>query len=950
MPWPSSQMAAEAERPTETAVGGTAATLRTSDVTAGERHAGEAVGRYVVLERVGAGAMGAVYAAYDPALDRRVALKLLHFEPRARRRERRRERLLQEAKALARLRHPNIVTVYDVGVMNEEVFIAMEYVQGPTLRDWLKSAQRSWRAVVATFVAAGRGLAAAHAAGVIHRDFKPDNVLVDEDGRARVVDFSISESVDPSEQSQNSEDGPSGGSIAGTPRYMAPEQHLGQLAHARADQYCFCVALYEALHEVRPFGDVVSELLERKQARQLEPSPRDRELPPWLREVLLRGLEPSPARRWPNMDALLAMLSRDPQALRRRRALGVGAAVLLLGAGSAATLAVVEESGPSCQAPRDALQALWNTERSAALEQAFRATGAAFADAAWQRVGERLEAWQEAWRSEYTQACRATHVLGEQSPQLLDLRMACLRQRKDELDATLSSAFAPAAIDAELVSHADEVLDTLESPQSCARTALHKELPVAAAEVLVPLERADALRAAARLEPALEAARQAQQAADEIGDPRLEALAHFTIGRILADGSHRDAARGELLEAFFVARGAGVAGTAARAAISLIKLVAVDEAAFDDAALWSRHAAVEIAAAGEPVLQVRHLLGRAYLADLRSEYTEALSLYQQALEVLDRQPIWDESLRIGALTGIGNMHQAMGHVEEALHYQEQARQQLEDEVGADHPRMGAIYNNIGNAQSSLGRYQAALASYERALQIWRNTYGDEHPRVSAVLHNLGSVRKEMGDWEAARDYYRREGEIALASFGPTHPVMIDYHLSIGETFLQQGQLSKAREHYELAHKLALETLGTEHFTTGVTWDNLGILARREGRLRESRQAHEKALDILRNVVGADSPILAHPYLGLARVALEQNSPAAALTHTRATLALDEHGGLEPAMRTEALILAARALQSSGGDRDEAQRLAHRANQEASKLIGYAELRREVARWLAAHPR
>jgi serine/threonine protein kinase len=239
--------------------------------TAGALAPGDTVGRYVILSMVGRGGMGEVYAAYDPQLDRRIALKLLHETALGGASGRvARERLLREAKAIARLSHPNVVVVHDAGAIEdpthgERVFLAMEFVEGATLSAWLEAEPRSWRAVREVFVAAGEGLAAAHEAGLVHRDFKPQNVMVAGEGSVRVMDFGL---ASDSSEAASGGDGPLDlmgaaaptsrtvaltrtGVLLGTPLYMAPEQFLGRATDARSDQFSFCVALHDGVHQRR---------------------------------------------------------------------------------------------------------------------------------------------------------------------------------------------------------------------------------------------------------------------------------------------------------------------------------------------------------------------------------------------------------------------------------------------------------------------------------------------------------------------------------------------------------------------------------------------------------------------------------------------------------------------------------------------------------------------------
>ncbi|MEZ4383916.1 MAG: serine/threonine-protein kinase [Nannocystaceae bacterium] len=279
--------------------------------------AGDRVGRYIVRKAIGAGGMGVVYLAQDPELDRLVALKLLH---RSDGDEDARERLLREAKATARLAHPNVVSVFDVGPYEGGSFVALEYVHGGTLRQWLHQPGRAWVEIVQALIHAGHGLAAAHAAGLVHRDFKPENVLVGDDGRPRVLDFGLARVAAPAEERAGPAMIPAGsdatatvlsteGGLIGTPAYMAPEQHLGEGADARTDQFSFCVALYEALHGARPFaGDDLRTLSLSIVRGELSTGYRSPRVPDWLNQALERGLRVAPERRFGSMRELLATL------------------------------------------------------------------------------------------------------------------------------------------------------------------------------------------------------------------------------------------------------------------------------------------------------------------------------------------------------------------------------------------------------------------------------------------------------------------------------------------------------------------------------------------------------------------------------------------------------------------------------------------------------------------
>lgn len=315
------------------------------------------IGRFAVLHLLGAGGMGQVYAAYDAELDRRIAIKLLLGEGSGDAEGR--TRLLREAQAMARVSHPNVVPIFEVGEHEGRIFIAMEYVHGITLREWCAEASRSWQELVAVYLQAARGLAAAHDVGIIHRDFKPDNALVSAGGepRVRVLDFGLAAlpgaalgaSADVIACSIPDDRLTLTGAVMGTPAYMAPEQQRGGDVDDRADVFALCVALYEAIYGVRPFaGATVSELFAAVQAGELRPPPEGAEAAPKeLRDLLRRGLAVEPDARWPSMSALASALAglldeKEERARDRRRGLRVRLRFLTV-AGLLASAAIVRQ-------------------------------------------------------------------------------------------------------------------------------------------------------------------------------------------------------------------------------------------------------------------------------------------------------------------------------------------------------------------------------------------------------------------------------------------------------------------------------------------------------------------------------------------------------------------------------------------------------------------------------
>ncbi|MCA9707641.1 MAG: serine/threonine protein kinase, partial [Myxococcales bacterium] len=348
------------------------------------------VGRYHVDECIGRGAMGVVLRAHDPSLDRVVAIKLLHAHAPSRDGA---KRLLREAQALAQLSHPNVIDVYDVGTVGGRIFIAMEYVAGHTLADWLERRPPPPReAILDAFVQAGRGLAAAHAAGLVHRDFKPANVLRGHDGRVRVVDFGLA--APPREQevqaTLGSQDDDAAdvrmtatGFVVGTPAYMSPEAHCGAPADARSDQFSFCVSLFEALWGQRPFlGKTPKEVAAQAANGEIH-VPAGADVPAAVRDAVLRGLRAHASERWPSMEALLQAL-RPP----RRR---IWPWLLTAGAVGTVTAVALWPRPSPCERAADAVTQIWSDDARSRMQQAFGASGLSYATDTWQRVEGRLQ-------------------------------------------------------------------------------------------------------------------------------------------------------------------------------------------------------------------------------------------------------------------------------------------------------------------------------------------------------------------------------------------------------------------------------------------------------------------------------------------------------------------------------------------------------------------------------
>ncbi len=505
-----------------------------------------------MLGSLGAGGMGLVLSAYDPHLDRKVALKLLRGDVTQRlESESRRASLVREAQAMARLQHPNVVAVYELGFLDDTAYLVMEQVDGKTLRGWLAERQRGWTDVADALVQAGRGLAAAHRAGIVHRDVKPDNILVGEDGRTRISDFGLASASSAS------------GTVVGTRGYLAPEVEAGERGDARADQFAFCVSVWEALHGERPTAGV-------------QP-PAERRAPTWIYRALVRGLATHPDARWPSLDVLLDKLAHRP--FWRWQTLM--AVAVLAGLGLAATWELARpRPGDPCAGAAARLAGVWDTPRQDAVRTAFAATALPYQERTWQRVSTRLDDYARNWVDMEGEACRATRTEGRQSDTLMDLRMACLERRRAVLGA-LTELWAQ-GVDAETLVAAPDAAGRLAPLAECAdaralteRSPLPSD-PAQSARVVANhahLDSVQALILAHHLSAAKPAAAAVRAAADATGWPLARAEAAFAQGDILGQ-LYDPAAQPFFVESAQLAGDARDDRLAARALIELVRSLA----------------------------------------------------------------------------------------------------------------------------------------------------------------------------------------------------------------------------------------------------------------------------------------------------------------------------------------------------------------------------------------
>jgi tetratricopeptide (TPR) repeat protein len=736
---------------------------------------GTNVGRYVVLSLVGRGGMGEVYAAYHPELDRKIALKLLHAgagpDVAAGR-----ARMLREAKAIARLSHPNVVGVHDAGTVGERVYIAMEFVDGRTVAEWLREQPRDWREVRDVFLASGRGLAAAHAAGIVHRDFKPHNVMVGRDGKVRVMDFGLASSSDdaPVEGAPGGGHGASvtetaalagvgltrTGVLLGTPAYMAPEQFRAEPADASTDQFSFCVSLFEGLYGERPFaGETVAALAAAVTAGKPRDPSQPGRAPAWLRRVIMRGLQRRREDRYPSMEALLDGLVADPVARTKRRAmwaaLVVGVAAIVAGG--------IKLGGAErrlCQGAASRFTGIWDsavpeTGRRAAIHRAFAASGQGYAEQAFRGAARLVDEYVARWTSMYTDTCEATHVRGEQSAEVLDLRMACLNERLGNVRA-LAAVFS--AADAKVVENAVNAAAALPALERCADVKLLQAV-VKPPEDPATRRRVDELRGELAQLVALRDSGQCARAtpAAEVLITKVRALGYTPL---IAETLSAAAAMGEqcgdpalMIERYKEAHTAAAASRhdeiAAFSSTNLAFFAVNRTGELPLARLWLDVARGDVARLGREAYPTAILaLDEGQLALADRQYDRALEHWARAHAMFERVLGPNHPWTVNIEMDQGDWLERAGRLEEALAVDKRLVARAEQLLGADHPELGLITNNLGEVLNLLGRYEDAEAAYSRAQQIFRKN-GADRTLLAWVMTGIGRARIGQGDAEAA---------------------------------------------------------------------------------------------------------------------------------------------------------------------------------------------------------
>jgi eukaryotic-like serine/threonine-protein kinase len=934
------------------------------DLTTGAR-----VGRYIVHDLIGQGGMGLVYTAHDPELDRWVAVKLLRSNPTrtAEGESFGQMRLLREAQAMAQLSHPNVLPVYDVGKFGTSVFVAMELVRGVTLDKWVRAKTHPWRELLDVFIEAGRGLVAAHAAGLVHRDFKPANVLMGEDSRPRLTDFGIARtqrSMDSSTSSGPQETPHSGsssldtpltqaGAMMGSPGYMAPEQYAGVATSPATDQFSFCVSLYEALYGTRPFrGASIVELAHATAMGIVPPPPRGTQVPLWIHKVIEKGLSREPQARHASMQAVLDALSNDP-AVKRRRAATIASVAGIVALSLVFGVWAQTHKANACPKSSERLKGVWDPEIQARAEKAFLATGKSYAPLSWDHARTQMDGYAQKWLLARTDACEASYVRGEQTREQMQLRYTCLDRRLEELKA-LAQELVYA--DVEVVDQASIAVVRLSSVEDCAqvksladRARIPPEAVGAVEQLSQQLAQARALRAAGKYTAARAKVGPAVESAQKLKLPAQQAEADLTLGEIDVSLNDWSGARDALESAARNAEAAGDDPVAARALALMISVVGWRlERPAEGKALAALAGGIVERIGGDPPIEATVLEGLGDAQWQNGERAESLTSYRKALErrVASEGP---QSPDVARLHGsIGWVLSEQGAIAEARDELLKSKAIREKVLGGDHPELSNVWGALAQLAVVQGDYVEAALDDSRALPIAEQALGRDSLAVARIQLNVAQWHALNAEPDRALELLR----LAQAT--------LDKHPDAARTYTLQalrvhGRIEAVQGHWAEAMKFdrqdmteSLAAYGPDHpETISVAFDvarELEML----GKHREALDLFEKDLAIMDRKGLEHDPEYAAALTDSARVLKAQGHAAEATERLERAVSLLPMGKGNPRRVAAARFALAEVLWAQKGDHTRAKQLAADAHTEYLSASRQAEAE-HVAAWIGAHP-
>lgn len=865
---------------------------------------GTRVGRYVLLEPLGRGAMGQVYLAYDPDLTRHVALKLLRPDLAAASDETGadpKRRFLREAQAAAQLVHPHVVAVHEAGIERGIPFIAMELVRGQTLKEWMASQGGSphpWREVVELFEQAGRGLMAAHAAQILHRDFKPDNVLLDGEGRAKVADFGLasrastvdgsgsSPSLDmPLEGADGGSVPPSGswndvrltvtGNVMGTPAYMAPEQHRTARVDARADVFSFCAALYEALYGERPFrGDDMRAVFRAKISGPPRPPDGAPRVPRWLADAVRRGLEPKRDRRFDSIESVLEAFEHGRR--RRRRRMGLSAvamAAAAVAAGIGGARLTRESAIAACEAEGAAIEETWNDRRARALSGALADSHVPHAEEAFRRVRPWLDDYAAQWRAGRSSVCVQTEVDASfvWEPSLLERSRWCFDERRSRLDALVTLL---EEADAVAATRAVGAVADLPELASCADPHALREVMLPAPERRDEIRglhrsfaRLDALHSMGRYDAASELATKLRPAVAQVDwAPATVAFDRRRADLAMELGRYDEAAS-LYEETYFAAMRAEVPVEAIESAGGLGYLLVTFRHEPAMARRWTRHVDVLLDQIPDPLSLRRsdNLNLRGILRDDMSDFEGAEALYRDVLAIR-REALGDRHPDVArALENLAGALRKQGELEEALELNGRATEIKEATLGPRHPSVASSLNHRALLLQDAQMYEEAEAISRRSVELLEEIHGPEHLDVAMGLNNLALILDSQRDFEGAQAVQLRAIRIKEKVLGPESADVAVGYDNLGLSYYRAEKYARAREAYARSQEIQSRSLDPDDPDQAYAIGGLAAVERELGNLEAARDGFARALELREKAFGPEHGRVAWSLEDLAEV-------------------------------------------------------------------------------------
>ena len=877
------------------------------------------LGAHRVLRRLGSGGMGEVYLAFNARLERLEALKVLRAsegqDPRAR------ARLRGEAQALARLSHPNVVHVYSADESADgTVYLAMEFIEGRTLETWQHKRAQTWREVVEVYVAAGRGIAAAHKAGLVHRDIKPSNVLIAEgegpvSGRVKVIDFGLAivggkvkadgAAIAPVDLRRTN-------GVVGTPYYLAPEQCMPVPALTpRSDQFSFCVALYEALYDQHPFGpggDMSTRSTEGGSHPQpatnpppfaalaqaictapLREPPAKTPVPRSVFRILARGLDRTPEARHESLAELLQLLESELRPRTRSGWLLTAAAGLTLGAASIAYWKTGEPA--MCRDPGAELDVLWNNDRVGAIQTAFaNSSSKELADSSLRVVAAALDAYTEQWEVVARTACVDTYSTGKLDRSAYNDRMACLASRK----TALGQAVDLLSRSPEALGRIDAILAGLPPIEDCAALVAPRcGDPAAVAEIAGLGAELDAARAAELDARYLEAANRAERARVLVeGRPALLAEVELLRGRALGELARFHEADEALRTAYFAADQAGCDGLAVDTASRLTKVLALDVEPTRLVTNWWQFALTKL---------------EQMPLDRTDPSQDALYNRRKAEILNNRGLLRARKLKEPRCEADGEMNcgNDLAGAEEDLR---EALRLYGLVAGPTELDRSNTHRNLGAVLFESGRIDEAFAQFEEGLALVEGALGREHPASWKAHFDLGKASVDAGREAQAGEHLLVALELVSLALDPRNVKVGEVHLELSKYYDNVGDIRAARNHADEAVAIFRERgLSPSHPSYFNALRMSGYLAQALGDYEAALVIRRKLLDV---VSGANLAELLWSHGELAETLLAQRQWAPALKHARLAstladiLARPPHDTLRGEMRLfEGLALA-----------------------------------------------